>query len=69
MRLRIQLKNNVPSGLTFYEEMTRLRVARVRYTSRDVSKGLDDKQRTVEYKQFLIAHGAVNFAQDAPLKH
>ena len=45
------------------------RVARVRDAGREKAKGMDDKQCSAEYREFLISHDAVKHAQDDLERH
>ena len=60
---------DIPNRLQLYENIRRPRVATVRDTSRDIARGLDDRQRLREYFQFLTSHDAVKHAQETLEKH
>ena len=62
-------KTDIPTRLTLFEDVRRLRVARVREMSRQIAKGMDDMQRAAEYRQFLISHDAVEHARTELEKH
>ena len=60
---------DIPGRLKLYEVIRKPRVARVRETSRNNAKGLDDKETMIQYMEFLSSHNAVDHAKEALSQH
>lgn len=60
---------DIPSRLRLYEEDRRPRVARVRETSLDIAKGLENQVLLQDYMMFLSSHDAVEHAKKVLSRH